>query len=130
MSNNYIEIQPTLYDQPALCDAPELCDLVVALRGVNWHELGTQLHVPQEELKKIDEECHDTPRKLNATLAYWLNNEEASWEKIIEALERIGRHGNLVDDLRSRVPLNSLTSSVATMSVNGKQLMNEVHSPK
>ena len=113
-----------------MCGAPALCDLVVVLRGVDWHQLGTQLHVPQQALKKIDEECHDTPRKLNATLAYWLNNEEASWEKIIEALERIGCHGNLIVELRSkycRVPLNSLTLSVATMSVNGKHLMNEYH---
>jgi hypothetical protein len=103
---------------------------VVALREVDWHQLGTQLHVPQEELKKIDEECHDTSRKLNATLAYWLKNEEPSWEKIIEALERIGHHGNLVIELRSGVPLKLLASSVATMSVSGKQLMNEIHLSK
>lgn len=114
-----------------MCDPPALCDLVVVLREVDWHQLGTQLRVPQEELTKIDEECHGTSRKFNATLDYWLkNHEKASWEKIIEALERIGRHGNLVVELRSRVPLNSLTSSVATMSVNGKQLMSEIHSPK
>ena len=124
-----IGIQPTSCDQPTLCDPPALRDLVVVLRGVDWHQLGTQLPVPREKLNKIDEECHDTPRKLNETLAYWLKNDKPSWEKVIEALERIGDHRNLVIELRSkycRVPLNSLTSSVAAMSVNGKQLMSEV----
>ena len=80
-----------------------MCDLVIVLREVDWHQLGTQLRVPQEELKKIDEECHSTSRKLNATLDYWLkNHEKASWEKIIEALERIGHHGNLVVELTSK----------------------------
>ena len=109
---------------------PTLRDLVVALREVDWHQLGTQLGVPPEELKKIDEECHDISRKLNETLSYWLKNEEPSWEKITEALERMGHHGNLVIELRSKycsVPLNllgSLTSSIVPVTytcINGKQ---------
>lgn len=116
----YIGIQPTLRD------------LVVALREVDWHQLGTQLGIPQEELERIDEECHDISRKLNKILDYWLKNEEPSWEKIIKALERIGRHGNLITELRSKycsVPRVSSMSSLATViSVNGKQ--SKIHMPK
>ena len=98
---------------------------MVALHGVDWHQLGTQLGVPQEELERIDEECHNVSRKLNKMLDYWLkNNEEPSWEKIVKALERIGHHGNLVTDLRCKycsTPLKTPTSSSATvMNVNGK----------
>lgn len=98
---------------------PELRDLVVALREVDWHQLGTQLDVPQEELHKIDKECHDISRKLSKTLHYWQKNEEPPWEKIIKALKRIGCHGNLISELRSKYcSVSLLLSSSAT--INGK----------
>ena len=110
---------------------PSLCDLVVALREVDWHQLGTQLGVPQEELERIDEECRDVPRKLNKMLDYWLRNKEPSWEKIVKALGRIGRHGNLIIELRSKycsTPLNplvsSMSSSATVMGVNCKPSIN------
>ena len=72
---------------------------MVALRKVDWHQLGTQLNIPQEELKRINEECHDIDRKMTAMLDYWINNKKISWKKILNALERIGGHENLIHKL-------------------------------
>ena len=110
---------------------PALRDLVVALREVNWYQLGTQLDVPQEELERIEEE-RGVSRRLNMMLHYWLKNAETpSWEKIIKALERMKRHGNLIIELRSTycsTPLNQLVSSMSSLatvtSVNGKRSIN------
>ena len=114
---------------------PSLRDLVVALRGVDWHQLGTQLGVPQEELERIDEECHDVSRKLNKMLNYWLKNEEPSWEKIVKALERTGRHGNLITELKfSYCSFPLVSSSSATVisvddKINMKQSNYTLHPP-
>jgi hypothetical protein len=78
---------------------PQLCDLVICLKDVDWHQLGTQLKVPNDKLKQIGEEYHG-PRKLNEVLSYWLNNDqEATWETVLKALKRISCHKSLVSDL-------------------------------
>ena len=79
---------------------PELSDLVVVLKSVDWHQLGTQLKVPDHKLRTIDGDYNKSERKLNETLQYWLkNDDESSWEKICEALKRIGDHAKLVQEI-------------------------------
>ena len=88
---------------------PQLSDLVICLKDVDWHQLGTQLKVPSEKLKEIEEEYHG-PRKLNEVLQYWLkNDEEATWETVLKALERISSHKSLVSDLRMKYCISQRT---------------------
>jgi hypothetical protein len=78
---------------------PQLCDLVICLKDVDWRQLGTQLKVPSDKLKEIEEEYHG-PRKLNEVLSYWLRNEkEATWETLLEAVKRMDFHKSLVSEL-------------------------------
>ena len=80
----------------------ELSDLVVELKNVDWHELGIQLKVPFKELKEIDRQCIDITRKRSEMLAFWLDNEEEpSWQKVYDALERID-HKKLMRDLKRK----------------------------
>ena len=82
---------------------PMMKDLVVELKPVNWHELGIQLEVPLDRLDKIDEDHQSSERKLSEVLRYWLLNDRSpSWDKICEALQRIGGFGRLVRELRMK----------------------------
>ena len=82
--------------------SPELRDLVIELKTVDWYELGIQLNVPADQLGAIDRENPTESRKMAKVLQYWLNNETASWEKVINALERIGGYGNIIASLQSK----------------------------
>ena len=81
--------------------SPELRDLVIELKTVDWYELGIQLNVPADQLGTIERENPTESRKMAKVLQYWLNNETATWAKVINALERIGGYGNIVATLRS-----------------------------
>ena len=75
-------------------DDPKLKDLVYELKEVDWNQLGIQLNIPRHILRNIDRENPDNEsRKLSEVLQYWIDNEPvASWEKIIQALQRISGH--------------------------------------
>ena len=75
---------------------------MIELKTVDWYELGIQLNVPAHQLKAIRRENPTEPMKMAEVLQYWLDNETATWEKIIEALQRIGGHGNVVASLQSK----------------------------
>ena len=82
---------------------PKIEDLVVELKPVNWHKLGIQLGVPFDRLDKIDEDHQSSDRKLSEVLRYWRENDpEPSWEKICEALQRIGGFNRLVRELKMK----------------------------
>ena len=96
----------------------ELRDLVVVLREVDWHQLGIQLNVPKYILRNIERENpHDEARKLSEMLEYWKKNEKNTfWSKIIEALERIDDHKNIIAKIQSKYeirkpPHTSLSAS-------------------
>ena len=72
------------------------------LKTVEWYDLGIQLNVPVDQLRTIERENPTESRKMAIVLQYWLDNETASWEKVVNALERIGGHGNIVATLRSK----------------------------
>jgi hypothetical protein len=75
--------------------------LVCRLQEVDWNQLGIQLDVPRHILKNFDRDYpHDSSRKLSEVLQYWINNEpEPSWEKILQALQRIGGHRNIITNV-------------------------------
>ena len=71
---------------------PKLKDLVIALRGVmEYHDLGLQLDLPESTLKLIDK--HPIEDRLRMMLSEWLQfDPEASWEKLVIALDKIGKN--------------------------------------
>ena len=75
---------------------------MIKLKQVEWYELGIQLDVPAHQLKAIRRENPTESMRMAEVLQYWLDNETATWQKIIEALERIGDYGNTVSSLRSK----------------------------
>ena len=79
-----------------------LSDMAVVLNGVDWYELGIHLHVPQDKLDAIQQEHTNIRRKLVQVLSYLLNNGEMSWEKIIEALKKIGCHAKIIIIIESK----------------------------
>ena len=85
-------------------DDPKLKDLVYELKEVDWNQLGIQLNVPRHILRNIDRENPaNEPRKLSEVLQYWIDNEpEPSWEKIIQALQRICGHKNIITSIQSK----------------------------
>ena len=68
---------------------------------MDWNELGVQLDVPTNFLTHIGKQCPTELRKLSEVLRYWLTNGEASWENIVNALERIGGHGYIIYTIES-----------------------------
>ena len=81
---------------------PQLRDLMVILREAQtgWHDVGTQLDVPHHELARIEKENTEITRRLKEMLHYWLkNDEEPTWEKIREALVRIGGYNNICREI-------------------------------
>ena len=79
-------------------DEPKLKDLVCELKEVDWNQFGIQLNVPRHILRNIDRENPgNESRKLSEVLQYWIDNEsEPSWEKIVQALQRISGHKNII----------------------------------
>ena len=95
----------------------KLRDLVVVLREVDWYQLGVQLEVPIHILKRIKRQnVHDELAMLTEMFEYWKDNEEdPSWEKIAEALQRIGGHRNIITQIRSKYISHDLSSSAALL---------------
>jgi hypothetical protein len=76
--------------------------LVCELIEVDWNQLGIQLNVPRHILRNIDQEYpSNESRKLSEVLQYWIDDEPAaSWEKILQALQRIGGHRNIITSIK------------------------------
>ena len=77
--------------------------LVRELKGVDWFELGTQLNVPQTELRIIYRQYYyDIIQCLTEMLNFWLRaNPNASWAEIAVALKRSSQ-GDLATTLASK----------------------------
>ena len=77
--------------------------LVRELKGVDWFELGTQLNVPQTELRIIYRQYYyDIIQCLTEMLNSWLRaNPNASWAEIAVALKRSSQ-GDLATTLASK----------------------------
>ena len=83
---------------------------------MDWYQLGVQLNVPEHILTQIDlENPGNESRKLTKLLQYWKRNNEASWEKIVKALQRIGGHKNIIAEIKSKYMSHDLSSSAALL---------------
>lgn len=82
--------------------APELSELVGELVPVsNWFELGLYLRVDPDALKQIEADYpHSTVRRKSEVLHHWLNNDpDASWEKLVAALRKMGGYKKVADQI-------------------------------
>ena len=80
---------------------PKLRDLVIEPRMVNWYQLGIQLQLPPDKLDKIEEDYPSAETRLSKVLQYWLYTEKnPSWDKICEALRRMGGFARIIFELK------------------------------
>jgi len=58
-----------------------------------WFQLGGQLGVRHDKLKQIEQDCgRETERCKTEMLNRWLQSDpEASWNKVVEAVQRMDR---------------------------------------
>ena len=102
-------------DRPSDLKLPELKDVVIAVKDVaEWRDLGLQLGLPDATLASIamhpDIEGH---RRM--MLSKWLESDlEASWEKLADALNKIGKNV-IADNIRRQfVGVNTLNVESAS----------------
>ena len=80
-------------DRPSDLNLPDLKDVVIAVKDVaEWRDLGLQLGLPDATLASIA--MHpDIEGHRRTMLSKWLESDlEASWEKLADALDRIGKN--------------------------------------
>ena len=72
-------------------------DLLEAVRDVpDWHTLGTELGLPRGQLREIEVQhnIQGAARQKSAMFDRWLARcLDASWQKLAEALDRMGEEG-------------------------------------
>ena len=57
----------------------------------NWYVFGASLGIPISKLEAIKKECSDVEEQKIKMFQFWLwNNLDASWKKMIQALEQNG----------------------------------------
>ena len=73
------------------------------------YHLGVHLGVPAEKLKEFERDYpRDIARQRTETVSYWRDNcDNATWDGLAEAVEKLGDHGNLVTKLRERAQESS-----------------------
>ena len=76
--------------------------MITTLNGVSWFELGIHLNVPPNTLKTIKKESDGQVERLASMFQYCFDNQEMSWEKIIEALEKMNQHGNIISTIKAK----------------------------
>ena len=85
---------------------PELSELSNELRELTWSDiesLAVQLRVDFHELLKIQEQTDQPTNRMHRALNIWLGKDpSASWEKVINALDRVKGKDVLVRRLKEK----------------------------
>ena len=85
---------------------PKLSKLSHELKDLTWSEtkfLAVQLDVNFSELLRIEEQTDQPIDRMHRAFNMWLEKDSnASWEKVIGALERVGGKDVLVQRLREK----------------------------
>ena len=68
------------------------------------YQFGINLGVPAHELNKIEKNHpNDVNRQMADVINYWQDNPgDHSWKALANAVEKMGKYGNLVKELRER----------------------------
>ena len=68
-----------------------------ALHGIQWREVGGVLRIPDSKLSEIAGEYRSDEEREVAVIRYWiLRDPFVSWRRIIERLERAGKHDHAI----------------------------------
>ena len=73
------------------------------LKEVEWYVLGVHLEITPHVLRSIERDNPTKERKLSEALQYCLKTGKAlSWERIVNALRRIGGYARIVEAIESK----------------------------
>ena len=103
-----------------------LKDAIVELRGVKWFSLGIQLDIEKCELDKIKRENpQDEDQCMIEVLDYWLQNTQSdpTWDKLANAVERVGGERKVVENLRAIQELNGMSSQLLVFIIQSYSSM-------
>ena len=68
-----------------------------ALHGIHWREVGWMLYIPDSKLSEIEGKYRSDEEREVAVIRYWiLRDPFASWRRIIDQLEKLGKHDHAV----------------------------------
>ena len=82
----------------------QIGDVLLILKEVTRpHRLGIYLGIETYELEKIEKDYPHIDRQMTEVINYWLRNcLDCSWGALANAVEKLGGHGKLVEQLRDR----------------------------
>ena len=87
---------------------PKLADLSKELGKLTWNDiksLAVQLDIDYNELVKIEEQTDQATDRMHRALNIWLEKDpNASWEKVINALDRVEGKVVLIQKLKKYLP--------------------------
>ena len=85
---------------------PKLADLSNELGDLTWSEiksLAVQLEIDYNKLLKIEEQTNQATDRMHQALNIWLKKDpNASWEKVINALDRVKGKDVLIKTLKEK----------------------------
>jgi hypothetical protein len=85
---------------------PKLADLSTELGDLTWSDiqsLAVQLEIDFNELLKIEEQTDQPASRMHRALNIWLKTDpNASWEKVINALDRVKGKDVLIQKLKEK----------------------------
>ena len=87
---------------------PDLADFLAAVTEVSEpYQLGIQLKIDSSKLKAIEKDYpRDVDRQKAEVIEYWMrNSSDASWTTLASAVERMGGHGRIVENLKGKAEL-------------------------
>ena len=83
-----------------------MADLSTELRDLTWSgikDLAVQLEIDFNELLKIEEQTDQATDRMHRALNIWLKKDpNASWEKVINALDRVKGKDVLIQKLKEK----------------------------
>ena len=90
---------------PTCLALPKLSEIINILKPMEdkWHELGVQLDIESDQLKRIEGDYQQTSRRFSETIIYWQNKLDPipSRSALADAVERVRGHDKLARELRA-----------------------------
>ena len=70
-----------------------------------WEEIGTELNIPSADIKIIERNKRGNVNLCTLDLIHhWLHNDEATWEKLAQALENLNENMTAADIRKKYIP--------------------------
>ena len=91
------------YRREQSTNAPDFKSLCAELKTVtDWHQLGINLGVPADELRRIERDYQGNDRRRAEMLDLWLRcTPNATWEDVVRALQQMGENA-VAENIREK----------------------------